>query len=56
MFPRIDKNESRQLAMNKTIATEVSSSINVLLETLNSFKEVRTMKQIPRRFEEVFKI
>jgi hypothetical protein len=56
MFPRIDKNERRQLAMNKTIATDVSSSINVFLETLNSFKDVRTIKQIPRRLEEVFKI
>jgi len=44
MFPRIDKNERIQLAMNNTMAMEVSSSMNVFCEILKSFREVRTMK------------
>jgi len=43
-----------QLAMNRIMATEVSSSMNVLWEMLNNFKEVRTMKHNPKRFDEAF--
>ena len=56
MSPRIDKNERIQLAMNKTIAIDVSSSMNVFCETLNNFREVSTIKQSPKRFEEAFSI
>jgi hypothetical protein len=56
MFPRIDKKERIQLAMNNTMAIEVSSSMNVFCEILNSFREVRTTKHKPKRFEDAFNI
>jgi len=56
MLPRIDKNERIQLAMKNTMATEVSSSMNVFCEILNSLREVRTMKHKPKRFEDAFSI
>ena len=56
MLPRIDKKESMQLAMNNIMAAVVNSSIKDFLEIFKIFKEVKTTKQIPSRFEEAFKI
>lgn len=50
--PLIDKKERIQLAINITVATVVSSSIIVLPEMFNNFKEVKTTKQMPNKFEE----
>jgi hypothetical protein len=43
-----------QLAMNKIIANVVSSSMTVFCEILNNFREVRTMKHNPKRFDDAF--
>ena len=55
MSPRMARNERTQLAMKKTMATEVSSSMNVFCETFKSLRDVRTMKHKPKRFEDAFK-
>jgi hypothetical protein len=56
MFPLIDKKERMQLAINSIIAPVVNSSINDFLEIFKTFKEVKTTKQIPSKFDEAFKI
>lgn len=53
---RIDKNENKLLLINIIVAKEVHSSINVVLSNLKIFIDVKTKKQIPRRFAEVFKM
>ncbi len=53
---RIDKNERIQLAINRMIATTVNSSIIVFSDLSSNFKEVRTIKQMPNKFEEAFNI
>ena len=50
--PLIDKKDRIQLAINITVATVVSSSIIVLPEMFNNFKDVKTTKQIPNKFED----
>jgi len=52
VFDLIDKNERTQLLINKTIATNVISSMIVLLVMLNNLREVRRIKQIPSKLEE----
>jgi hypothetical protein len=49
---RIDKNENTQLAINKMMATNVTSSMIVFFETLNSLSEVRRIKQMPNKLED----
>ena len=51
-----DKNENMQLPINKIMAANVISSIIVLEPWFNNFKEVKTIKQIPKRLEEAFKM
>jgi hypothetical protein len=55
-FPRMDKNESTQLVINKIIATIVISSIIVFRDMFKIFREVSTIKQIPKRLDEAFRI
>ena len=50
--PLIDKKERIQLAINITVATVVNSSMIVLPEMFNNFKDVKTTKQIPNKFED----
>ena len=45
-----------QLAINKTIARVVTSSMKVLSEIFITFKEAKRIKQIPNRLEEAFNI
>ena len=48
---RMDKNESMQLAINKTMAATVISSMIVFSDLSSSFNEARTIKQMPSKFE-----
>jgi hypothetical protein len=52
----IDRNDSRQLNINRTMATKVISSIAVCWDFPNTFSDVKRRKQIPNRFDEVFKM
>jgi hypothetical protein len=56
IFPLIDKKERMQLDINSIIATVVNSSIKDFLEIFKTFKDVKTIKQIPSKFDEAFKI
>ena len=53
---RIDKKDSRQLNINKMIATKVISSITVCCDFPNTFNDVRRRKQIPKRLDDVFRM
>ena len=44
------------LLINKIVATEVHSSINVVSLNFKTFKEVNAKKQIPSKLAEVFKM
>jgi len=55
-FARIDKKERKLLAINKIVATPVNSSIIETSLYLDIFREVKTTRQNPNKFEEVFKI
>ena len=55
-MPRIDRNENMQLAINKIMATTVISSIMVVSALFSNFKEVSTIKQMPNKLEDAFKI
>ena len=52
----IAKKERILLIINKIIAAAVNSSIKVSACTFNKRNDVSTMKQIPSRLEEVFRI
>ncbi|HUZ60603.1 MAG TPA: hypothetical protein VMU83_17660 [Hanamia sp.] len=52
----IERKESTLLTINIKIATAVNSSITVLPSRFNSLREVSTIKQIPRRLDEVVRI
>lgn len=52
----IERNDSRVLVMNKTIAAVVISSIIDFREIFSTFKEVITRKQMPKRLDEAFRI
>ena len=59
LFPilsRIERKERIQLAINNMMDKSVISSIIVFAEIFKIFNEVSTMKQIPRRLEDAFKI
>jgi hypothetical protein len=56
LFLFIAKKESRLLIINMTIAQAVSSSIKVACFISIIFLEVSTMKQSPRRLEEVLRM
>ena len=56
LMPRIDKNENIQLAINSIIATTVISSMTDVADLLSTFNEVSTIKQIPSKLEDAFKI
>ena len=56
MEPLIDKKERMQLAINNMMATVVNSSIIVLPDMFNNFKDVSTTKQSPNKLEDAFKI
>ena len=51
-----DKKENIQLPINSIIAPKVTSSIIVLDVRFSSFKEVKTIKQIPSRLDAAFNI
>jgi hypothetical protein len=53
---RIDKKDKRLLAINKIHATPVSSSIIDTSLNFDILSEVKTIRQNPIRFEEVFSI
>ena len=55
-MPRIDKKENIQLAINKMMAIMVISSIIVFSDLSSSFKEVNTIKHMPSKLEDAFKI
>ena len=52
----IDRNDSRQLNIKRTIARKVISSIAVCRDFPNTFSDVKRRKQIPNRFDDVFKM
>lgn len=52
----IERNDRRQLNINKTVATKVMSSIAVCCDFPNTFSDVKRRKQIPKRFDDVFKM
>ncbi|HTE10740.1 MAG TPA: hypothetical protein VK645_07215 [Chitinophagaceae bacterium] len=56
LMPRIDKKENIQLAIKKMMATMVTSSIIVFSDLSSSFNEVSTIKHMPSKLEEAFKI
>jgi len=53
---RSDKKDRIQLAIKRMMAPRVISSIIVLEVWFNSFREVSTIKHIPSRLEEAFKM
>ena len=52
----MERNESRLLSINIKIAKAVNSSMSVLPSRFNSFKEVRTIKQIPNKLDDVVRM
>lgn len=52
----IERKDKMLLLINKMVATEVHSSINVVSLNFKTFKEVNTKKQIPSKLAEVFKM
>jgi len=56
LTPRIDKKDNIQLAINRMMATTVTSSIIVVSDLLSNFKEVSTIKQMPNRLDDAFRI
>jgi hypothetical protein len=53
---RIDKKDKRLLVIKEMVAIAVNSSIMLLCFSLSTLREVKTMKQSPSRFDEVFSI
>lgn len=51
---RIDRNDKKLLVIKDTVATAVNSSIIDVCFNFKTFKEVKTIKQRPRRFDDVF--
>jgi len=51
-----ERNEKQQLDIKKIIAATANSSIIVPFDLPNSFKEVKTTKQIPSRVDETLRI
>jgi len=54
--PLIDRNDKIQLAINKTMAITVISSMMVVSAFLSSFNEVSTIKQMPSKLDDAFNI
>jgi hypothetical protein len=53
---RIDRKDKMLLLINRIVAIEVHSSINVVPLSFKTFKEVSTRKQMPSKLAEVFKM
>jgi len=53
---RIERKDKILLLINRTVAIDVHSSINVVPLNFKTFKEVNTRKQIPSKLAEVFKM
>ena len=53
---RIERKDKILLLMNRIVATEVHSSINVVPFNFKTFNEVSTRKQIPNKLDEAFRI
>lgn len=53
---RIERNEKILLIIKEIVAIAVNSSINDVCFNFKTFREVKTIKQIPKRFDEVFNI
>lgn len=59
LFPEVllmDRKDKMLLLINKIVATEVHSLINVISFNFKTFKEVNAKKQIPSKLAEVFKM
>ena len=56
LFPRIERNENKQDAMNRMMAMVVISSMIVVWEIFITFKEVSRIKQIPSKLEDALSI
>jgi len=59
LFPEVllmDRKDKMLLLINKIVATEVHSSINVVSLNFKTFKEVNAKKQILSKLAEVFKM
>ena len=52
----IERKESTLLSINIKIANAVNSSMRVLPSRFNNFREVRTIKQIPNKLDEVVRM
>ena len=53
---RIERNEKILLIIKEIVAIAVRSSINDVCCNFKTFRDVKTIKQIPNRFDEVFNI
>jgi hypothetical protein len=53
---RIERNDKILLIIKEIVAIAVSSSINDVCCNFKTFRDVKTIKQIPNRFDEVFNI
>ena len=53
---RMDRKDKILLIINRIVATEVHSSMNVVPLNFNTFIDVNTRKQIPSKLADVFKI
>ena len=53
---RIERNEKILLIIKEIVAIAVNSSINDVCFNFKTLREVKTIKQIPNRFDEVFNI
>src|SRR4030095_2583581 len=52
----IDRNDNKQLNMNKITATKVMSSIAVCCDFPSTFSDVNRRKQIPNKLDDVFRM
>ncbi len=53
---RMDRNEKKLLTIKRIEASPVHSSIKVTSLNLETFSEVSTIRQKPKRFDDVFKM
>ena len=53
---RIERNEKILLIIKEIVAIAVNSSIIDICFNFKTLREVKTIKQIPKRFDEVFNI
>ena len=56
LFFLIERKERMQLVINKMMAHTVTSSTIVFSDLFNIFSEVKTIKQMPSRFDDAFRM